>query len=63
MSVVYDAVVPQSIITENCTIIKKKGDWHNTKDEVLQQEAISETLTITIKKDFGKLRLQLHNPL
>jgi len=59
MSIVYDAVVPQSIITPGCKTRKLRGDWHNIpqKDSDMISEVICETLQISIKKDVGKLRI------
>ena len=65
MSVVYDSVVPMSIITKGCTTIKPpKADWHSLamKDQVLLEEKISDTLHIEIKKEIGKLNIYLQNP-
>ena len=64
MSVVYDSVVPMSIISKGCTGSKQRGDWHNLnmKDGQIVTERISDTLQIAITKDLGKLNVQLCNP-
>lgn len=61
---VYDSVVPMSIITKDCTGLKQRGDWHNLlmKDQHIVQEKISDSLNITIKKELGKLNIVLQNP-
>ena len=64
MSVVYDSVVPMSIISKGCTGSKQRGDWHNLamKDGHIISEKVNETLHIAIKKDLGKLNIHLQNP-
>lgn len=66
MTVVYDAVVPDTIITraKSGKAVKTRGDWHNIppKDSLMVSETISDSIHITIKKDVGKLRVLLQNP-
>ena len=64
MTLVYDSVVPMSIITAGSESIKQKGDWYNIpiKDSKMVKEKISESLQITIRKDIGKLHINLVNP-
>ena len=64
MSVVYDSVVPMSIISKGCTGSKQRGDWHNLqmKEGHIVSEKVSETIHISIKKEIGKLHIQLQNP-
>ena len=61
MSVVYDSVVPMSIISKGCTGSKQRGDWHNLtmKDGVILSEKVSDTVHIAIKKEMGKLDILL----
>ena len=64
MTVVYDAVERQSILTKSCEPIRLSGDWHNLgKQETdLVSQQITDQLKIVIRKDMGKAQILLQNP-